>query len=90
MVQITTAIYENKKADSQVKTGLLKLGSPFVNEYRTVCTMPSPEMESGIYAAYTRRRADAPPIRGDLRKRNLERYTGIEPVTSSLGILYRI
>jgi hypothetical protein len=35
-----------KKAASQLKSGLSEIWLPFVNEYRTVCSVPSPEMKA--------------------------------------------
>jgi len=37
--------YEDKKAASQVKSGLFEIWLPFVNEYRTLCTISSPEVK---------------------------------------------
>jgi hypothetical protein len=45
MLALTKVAYEDKKAASQVKSGLFEIWLPFVNEYRTLCTIPSPEVK---------------------------------------------
>jgi hypothetical protein len=41
-----------KRAASRVKSGLSEIWLPFVNEYRTVCTTPSPEMKVYLRSFY--------------------------------------
>ena len=45
MLALTNVAYQKRKATSRVKSGLSENWLPFVNEYRTLCTTPSPDVK---------------------------------------------
>jgi len=45
ILALTNAGYQKRKATSRVKSGLSEIWLPFVNEYRTLCSIPSPEVK---------------------------------------------
>ena len=45
MLAVTNSAYQKRKATSRVKSGLSEIWLPFVNEYRTLCTTPLPEVK---------------------------------------------
>ncbi len=45
MLALTNVAYQKRKATSRVKSGLSEIWLPFVNEFRTLCNMPAPEMK---------------------------------------------
>jgi hypothetical protein len=45
MLAFTNRAYQKPKAASPMKSGLAETWLPFVNEFRTLCTMPPPEIK---------------------------------------------
>jgi len=45
VLALTNSAYQERKATSWVKSGLSEIWLPFVNEYRTFCSTPSPEVK---------------------------------------------
>ena len=48
ILALTNSAYQKQKATSRAKSGLSEIWLPFVNDYRTLCSMPPPDVKVAL------------------------------------------